>query len=438
MQNQKWTIRIALSGLFIALGLFLFSFRTVLNGPHEHRQADSIFSGYFYCIEPGSQFLYPHIGPRGDAAGVAINEFPIYSFILGTICQIKGSWDEVTPKVISLLFALLAGLLFWRTLLKKYQLDPQEPGNSWPEFLVVFLLLPVSWTFFSIPMPESTSLLFYAVSAYLWTAYPKHKLIFALSSCCFLIGFLIRPFYILFLFFFVPSLIAGVFLLAASIFLFWFWYRYWDSQATTNPGYFGIRLETAREMIMSVPHALSMLPSRILGHTALVGLLGLYLIRKKYPVVILFYIACIGMMYVLKPTHVGEHAYYLLNAGLFASFGIFLSLHLMATWQRNLFLLLFLLYSFSVTQHNFHANGNWERTQAALEEHGKLAPDAVVATYLGNNPQWLYYLKRTGYIFEPTEFNGTCPAKATQYLISSEERTAEGPFKLLLRDCPHP
>lgn len=436
MRTGNWTTRIAAIGLLIGLGLFIFSFRTVLNGPHEHRQADSVFSGYFYCIEPGSQFLFPHVGPRGETSGVAINEFPVYAYILGKICQIKGSWDETTPRVVSLLFALLAGLLFWKTLLKKFNLDPKQMGNGWVEFLMIFILLPVNWTFFSIPMPESTALFFYAVSAYLWTVYPKQKLVFTISAAFFLLGFLIRPFYILFLFFFIPSWIASVIILGLCIFLFWFWYRYWDSHVTTVPGYFGIHMETLSEILASVPRALAILPNRILGQTALVGLYSLYLIRKKYSWVVIFYLASIAMMYILKPTHVEAHAYYLLNAGLFASFGIFLSLHLMSPKQRNWFLVLFLVYSFSVTQHNFHSNGNWERTHKALEAHGPLPENAVVATYLGMSPQWLYFLKRTGYIFEPSQFNGTCPSKATQFLMTSTEPSAESPPPLVLKDCP--
>jgi hypothetical protein len=436
MQNSKWTKIICGLGLAIGLGFFLYSFRTVLNGPHEHRQADSIFAGYFYCTEADSHFLYPHIGPRGATTGVAINEFPVYAYTLGKICQLKGGWDEITPRVVSLLFAILAGLLFWLTLLKKYNLNSKESGSGWPEFLVVFLFLPVNWTFFTIPMPESTALLFYSLAGYLWTAYPQNKKLFLLSSLLFILGFLIRPFYVLFLFFFVPSWIASSVILACCVFVFWFWYRYWDSVVTTSPGYFGIRLQSLQQTLDAVPHALAMLPDRILGHTAVVGLFSFYLVWNKYRKLVLFYIASILMMYILKPTHVGEHAYYLLNAGLFASFAIFLSLPLMTPRQRNWALVIFLIYSFAVTQHNFHSNGNWERTKQAWIENGNLPDDAVVATYLGMNPQWLYYLKKTGYIFEPEEFQGQCPPHATHYLINSQQLNDKGEPKLSLRACP--
>lgn len=433
-ENLKTLRLLAAVGLLIAFGFFLSSFRTVLNGPHEHRQADSVFSGYFYCMEEDSQFLRPKIAPRGATDGVAINEFPIYAFVLGKVCQLKGGWDEVTPRVVSLLFAILSGILFWKSLLKKYELNGDVDGQGWLEFLAIYLLLPVTWTFFSIPMPESTALFFYSIAAYLWTGFPKKKSIFALGGIFFAIGFLIRPFYILFLFFFVPNFLLSGIVLAVCIFLFWFWYRYWDSMVTTTPGYFGIRLQSTQEILQSVPHALSMLPSRILGHTAIVGLLSFYLIRKKYFQVVLFYVAAIGMMYVLKPTHVGAHAYYLMNAGLFSAFAIFLSFGLMTEKQKIASLIVLLLVTFSSTQHNFHRNGNWERTQSALKEFGELPQEAVVATYLGGNPQWLYYLKRTGYIFEPADFKGQCPPNATHYLISGNS-IDDGQAKLSLMKC---
>lgn len=427
---------IAYLSLLLGLCLFFYSFKTVFNGPHEHRQADSIFAGYYYCTDSTTEFLKPKIGPRGITDGVAINEFPIYAYVLGKICQIKGGWDEFTPKIISLLFAFVAGILFWLALTKKYNLDRKKAESSWPVFLMIFILLPTNWTFFSIPMPESTALVFYGISAYLWTHYKKNQKIFVLSSLVFFLAFLIRPYYILLLFLFVENLVACGIIGAVCVFLFWLWYRHWDTLVTTSPGHFGIRLETKQQMLDSIPSAIAVIPDRLVGHTAVVGFFSFYLLWKKQRKLILLYAAAFVMMYVLKPRNMSGHAYYLMNASMFASFIIFLSLPLIKQKQQKIFLLGFLLVTMALTQHNFHANGNWNRVQAALKEYGPLPEDALVATYLGQNTQWLYYLKRIGYQTNDA-FTGQCPPKATHYMIaSSSEKFEDGEPKLVIKDCP--
>lgn len=436
MESKILTKWICAVGLSIGLALFLFSFQTVLNGPHGHRQADSIAPGYFYCTEPGSHFMYPHIGPRGDAEGVAINEFPLYAYALGKICQWKGSWDEYTPRILSLVFAIVSGFLFWLALIRKYNLSPTENDNSPLQFFTIYLLLPVNLTFFTIPMPESTALLFYSSAAFFWTHFPKKMPALALGSLLLLMGFLIRPFYILFLFFFAPHWILMPILFLGAVALFWLWYRLWNSMATTNHGYFGIQTQSISEIIHNFPHALQALPKRIFEHTALIGLVSFYLVRNQYRLLILFYLATLGMMYALKSTHIPDHAYYLLNAGLFASFIIFLSLRFLTPKLKNYFLIAFLLLGFQHTQHNFHANGNWEKVQAALDNYGAaLEPEAKVATYLGLNPHWLYFLKRTGWIFTPQEYTGVCPQNATHALYLTDSLNKESQSILKLERC---
>ena len=91
MKLQKITQShmISLIGILIGLSLFIFSLKTVLNGPHQHRQADSAFVGYFFCTE-NIDLLHPHIAPRGMTEGTAVNEFPIYGYALGNLCKISG------------------------------------------------------------------------------------------------------------------------------------------------------------------------------------------------------------------------------------------------------------------------------------------------------------------------------------------------------------
>ena len=307
--------------------------------------------------------------------------------------------------------AILSGLFFWLALKNKYTLN----DNTWLEFIILFIFVPVNWTFFTIPMPDSTGLLFFSAAAYIWTLKPTHKLNSVFGSLLFLIGFVIRPYYVLLIFFFYPGLIVAGITLGASVFLFWFWYRYWNQSVTTFHGYFGIQFQTMNEVLKSLPNAIAHLPVRIFEHTAVVGLVSFYIAWKKYRPAVGLYILSVLMMYVLKSTHVAAHGYYLLNAGLFAVFTMFLVLKDLTDKQRAWFLAIFLLYTFSNTQHNFHANKNYKKAQIALLNYGNLDAHAVVATYMGLDPQWLYYIKRTGFIFNPSDFNNTCPVGATHF-----------------------
>ncbi|MEK6772746.1 MAG: hypothetical protein AABY64_02290 [Bdellovibrionota bacterium] len=412
-------------GLLIGAALYIYGFKTVLNGPHQYRQADSAFVGYFFCTE-NTDFFHPHIAPRGLTEGTGINEFPIYGAVLGGICRIKGSWDEATPRLVSLFFAIASAVLFWGILKRKYNLD----RVTWIEYLVLFIFLPVNWTFFTIPMPDSTGLFLYALAGYIWSAIPlkdhsraKQLALKILGSIIFMLGFLVRPYYILILFFYFPGLLTTAITLVLCIGLFWFWYRYWSTAVSVNPTYFGIQFQTSKEVLASLPNALAHLPTRIFEHTALIGFWAFAICWKKYRWIVLFYIANIGMMYVLKSTHIADHGYYLLNAGLFATFALILGYQELNTKQRSFFLSFFLLYTFAFTQHNFHRNKNYDMTIEAASKVD-LPANAIVATYL-TDPQWLYYLKRIGYISPPEFFNGTCPPGATHYLIHDPENKTQ-------------
>ncbi len=408
VRNLPNSIKIVISfGFLIGFGLYIYGFKTVLNGPHQYRQADSAFVGYFFCKED-TDFFHPHIAPRGLSEGTGINEFPVYGAILGEICKIKGSWDEATPRLVSTLFALFAALLFWGTLRRRYDLS----RVTWLEYLTLFIFLPVNWTFFTIPMPDSTGLFFYALAGYLWSYPNKNKII---GSLFFMVGFLIRPYYILILFFYFPGLITTAVTLFACIGLFWLWYRYWGFTASVNPAYFGIQFQTKQQILASVPNAIAHLPTRVFEHTALVGFWTFFICWKKHSRLILFYIANIGMMYILKSTHIADHGYYLLNAGIFATFAIIIGYQELSSRQRSYFLSIFLLYTMAFTQHNFHRNKNYDMTIEAAAKVS-LPEDAIVASYL-TDPQWLYYIKRIGFIFPPEAFNGVCPQGATHYLI---------------------
>ncbi len=430
-QNQiKW---ICIFGILIGILFFAYSLQTMLNGPHQMRQVASVYPAYFYCTE-NADFLYPKIGARENEAGVAISEFPIYAYAVGKICQLKGSWDEATPRVFSIVMALLAASLLYSFVSKRYDVVDRM---SHPRliFFSIFFFVPITWTFFTIPMPESTALVFYFFAGHLWQSAPKTlgwKSWLACASFC--LGFLIRPYYVLLLFLFLPHVAQIIFVLTSCIFLFWLWYRYWAPLVTTNPGYFGINFESKTRILESLPRAFAHLPERILEHTAAVGLASFFLLRHKQRYLILLYIASVAMMYVLKPTHVAAHAYYLMGAGVIAVVVLFLSMAEMKPKWQAWFLAGLFVFTFSNTWHNFRINPSLDAIADQVAKVGGIPEDAKVASYMGSSAsEWLYYIKRTGFELPETAFKGACPEGAEYYVI--REPDAKFPNNVRIHNC---
>lgn len=423
--------RICLLGWLLGAGLFFYSLMTYLNGPHQMRQAATAFVGYFYFKEQ-TPFLYPKIAARGLEAGVAINEFPIYGYVVGTVARLKGGWDEATPRIVSLAFAIGAGLLFFQVLRRKFP----EFRFSRIEFLTLFLLIPVHFAFFTIPMPDSAALFFCAGAAALWSR-PKATLTAQIAAAVsFGIGFLIRPYYILFLFFFSPSLIVSGLVLAMCCVLFYLWFRVWNSIATTNHGYFGIQFQTTEQILAALPKALKSLPSRLIEHTSLVGIWLLYRIGRRNSKLLLWYLAPVAMMIALKSTHIAVHPYYMINASVFAVFLLALGLDGLSERKRAVFFALFLVHTFASTQHFFRANDDLPMIEEALKASGPIPEDAVMAAYTDGYSQWLYYIKRTGYELPMNSFDGKCPKGATHYLIQQKIEGAKRP-RIVIDRCPN-
>ena len=422
--------RICLVGWLIGLAMFGYSLTTYLNGPHQMRQAATAFVGYFYFKE-GTPFLYPKIAARGLEAGVAINEFPIYGYIVGLVAKLKNSWDETTPRVVSLLFAIAAAFLFFKALSRKFP----EHRFSMIEFVTLFLFVPVHWTFFAIPMPDSTALFFCALAAALWARPRQTWSVRAAAALSFWIGFLIRPYYILILFFFAPSWLTSGVVLAGSVILFALWFRVWNQMVTTNHGYFGVQFQSTQQILAALPKALGSLPSRLIEHTSLIGLWLFYLVARKNPRLLLWYLAPVGMMLVLKATHIAVHPYYLINASVFAVMLLALGLNTLTEKQRAVFFALFLIHTFVSTQHFFRKNDDLELIERALAVSGPVPENAVMAAYTDGYSQWLYYIKRTGYELPIDGFKGQCPTGATHYLIQKPEEGSPR-AKIVIDRCP--
>jgi len=400
--------------------LYAQTIQVPLQGTHQWRQSDTLFTAYYFCAE-NTDIMHPKIGPRRDTGGVAIGEFPFYSWMVGKWCQAKGSWDEVSPKVINFLFYFLAIWFWWIFLHNQYHLK----NVRWYHWAALCFYSMISLSFLTIPMPEATALLFFGAAGAFWSS-PKIKPLLNnnLGAIAFAFGFLLRPYHIPFLVMFKPKVKYFIGTFIFCVLLFAFWYKYWPAQATEVHGHYGIGFEGLGKILSSLPGALAMIPIRVLEHTSLIGLLLVPMVFKKDWLLILLYVGSIGMMVLLKATHIQNHAYYLMNAAFIALTIMVYGLDLLKTdTKRNLFLMAFILIGIGNTIHNIRPN-SVQIHAVEIEGLAKtIPPDAKVTTFTGGSPQYLYLLKRTGWLAEPESFQGgsSCPKGSDYYLIQSPD-----------------
>lgn len=409
--------------------LFLKTIDVPLQGTHRWRQADTLFSSYYFCTEE-TNILYPRIGPRQNTAGVAIGEFPLYSYVTGMACRLTGGWSEVTPKIVSLIFTLLGIFLWWRALQKNYKLQNLQFAH-W--FSISFFSV-ISLSFMTIPMPESLAFCIFGLSALLWADFKEQKIHNKLlGSLAFSLGFLLRPYHIPFLTIFRPRWKTFGFTLLMCIVLFVLWYKVWAASATQVFGHYGIGFESFDKILAAIPGALLILPKRLLDHTGVVGLVAMVLAFRVDRWLHLIYVGSIGLMLILKPTHLANHAYYLSNSAFIALMILAIGFNeLKKDWQRNAFILVYVIYGLAATQHNLTSAKqriDWERLEALSVT---VPVDKKVITYTGDGPQELYLMKRMGWVGSELAFNpqSPCPEGADFYLLRAENSN----YNLL--ECP--
>ena len=190
MQKRNY-LRIVKIFWFFVLILFLafaYNATSPLQGVHTIRQSDTTFAAYSYCYE-GTEFLKPKVAHRGATSGIAIGEFPLYSFIMSLPCQIRGTWSEYDPKFLILLLWIL-NLLVWTAWAKVY-LKPHEPAA----FSIFLGFSTFSLLFMTIALPDNLAFFLIGLAAYLKT-YSQKKLSLIASSLLFILAFAIRPYLI--------------------------------------------------------------------------------------------------------------------------------------------------------------------------------------------------------------------------------------------------
>lgn len=386
-----------------------------LQGTHQWRQADTLFTGYFVCTENADLF-HTKIGPRQNTKGVAIGEFPFFSWTAGQWCKAKGSWDELSPKIINFLFYFLAIFFWWLFLKNHFQLK----NLKFYHWFALCFFSTISLSFLTIPMPEATALFFFGLAGYVWSRH--QRLANAGGFLAFSFGFLLRPYHIPFLVLFKPTRKYFALTLAVCFLLFGLWYVYWPKQVNDLFGYYGIGFEGFKTLLPALPGALAILPMRLLEHTHFIGLLLFPLVFRKDRLLLALYFGSILMMLILKATHLKNHAYYLMNAAVLALVIMAYGLDMVSQTKRNVFLVLFVLIGIANTIHNIRPNKTSLDEQQLTALAAGIPMNAKVAAYTGASPIVLYWLKRTGWNLEPSSFQGeaSCPSGADYYLTEEE------------------
>lgn len=419
------TVKIVVTVLLTALGaLWVYNLPIPLNGTHQWRQSDTLITAYYYCTED-ARFAYPKVAARDGTSGVAIGEFPVFSYVAGLACRASGGWSEAAPKVLNLLF-LLGAIFFWGAFLRR-KWGPTE--HHWLFWVIAFAMTPLHLNYLTIPMPEATALFFFGLAAWLWqiAIFNKKSSYDVLASLVFLLAFMIRPYHVWLLFVLAPSWKRSAQVLVLCVAGFGLWYRWWAGLATERPGYFGIGFGSPAQLLAAVPRMLMAIPERISDQTAWIGLVPLVIGARFAPLWGLGFLASWGSMMVLKPTHIPAHAYYLMNAGFFASVLIYLGWRRMKPLNFAIVASLFALISVASTQHNFRRDSQWPIVSALIDAGRAVPPGDQVVSYMGQNPKWLYYLKRTGSMREPSEWKGpgSCPEGMKYFLRERADQAPE-------------
>ena len=185
----------------ILLGAFLFNASSPLQGIHTIRQSDTVFAAYSYCME-GTDFLKPKVAHRGTTSGVAIGEFPLYSYIVSLPCQVRGSWSEYDPKFFILFFWIL-NFLIWTAWAKLYlKLAPSNKDDI-ASLAIIFGFSTFALLYLTISLPDNLAFLLIGLAAYLQISDFRllnrtlsQKSISILSALLFILGFAVRPYLI--------------------------------------------------------------------------------------------------------------------------------------------------------------------------------------------------------------------------------------------------
>jgi hypothetical protein len=404
---------------FVLFAAYLWNFNAPLQGVHSIRQSDTIFTAYSYCIE-NSQFLLPKIAHRENTEGVAIGEFPLYSFLLSIPCEISGEWSEWYPKFFVLILWIL-NMFVWLRWAQGYLRLKKEDLLS---FGVLFGFSTYSVLYMTISIPDNLVLFLMGVTGLLqqssrFKTWQKH----VLSGLVFCLGFSIRPYFIPLAILFTKNrrwiLSVGV----VCILIYIVWYKWW-SQNSQIVGYYYIAIPPLLDVLKAMPHYILKLFDVILRDFFNYLFFPLIIWKRKdlKKTEIFGLISSFLMVLFARGNHSIIHGYYLWAMYIFGVLCLYRAFATFKPKTQSIFLILFILITIAQTQHHFHRQAEFKSQMIQkLAIDSNVPANAKIAVYAANescSTNYLYWLKRTGWCLGEKDFKGPehCPQGADYFL----------------------
>lgn len=401
-----------LSGLVLLTIAFVSNWNSPLGGVHAVRQADTLFAGWSYCTE-GAEFLRPRVAHRGAGTGVNIGEFPLASAVFAIPCRVTGEWSEGAVKAVVLLILFL-NTLTWGLFVRRRWPD-LWPGWGW--FGLIWVFNTHALLHFTIALPDPLALTLIALSGLAFLS--ESALARIAGVALFVIAFGMRPYFIPLLFLVVPrwSWRGLTFALCGLFYLVWF--KWWILQSEF-PYYATDATSFAETLQKLVPIAGALAEAVVRNATNIVGLFFVVLFWRKTPDRFLIGLTLLSfaMVLALRAPMIISHHYYLGAAFALLAIMMALGARTAPTWTGALFLLIGVVN----VQHHWHnkTRPTFLKIQSELARQG-VGPTDKLAVYEGDvsaATPYLYWAKRTGWVFHENEDRGPsqCPDGA-QWLL---------------------
>lgn len=448
LSGSRSNLMMILSFVFI-VAVLLYILPSPLQGIHRIRQADTLFAAYSYCIE-NTNFSSPRISHRENTSGIAIGEYPLFSYLLSLKCKLTGQWDEWTPKLLTWLLFFLGLFVWFKIFLQIFRLSFKRDQVISFFFIMVFCTqMHLHWM---IPIPDILTVTLLGMSY--WFLYQSQlrsltswlsNIFCFLSAVFFAVGFNIRP-YFLFLFFlpFITELATASlfkrdflkhfwtafferfihryfywFLLTAifTLGLYFYWYKL--NIFKTEIYYYNLDITPLSQLWLHCVEIIKALFEQILrNHLNFIGLWPLlYACRKDRQAVGLTLLALLNAFFIvaIKANHIINHGYYLGLTSLLLAAVVWRGFIDFSERKKIAFISLYFLIFIANNQHLWNHDGlrNWRLMQKLVAENSVRPEDQLVsyATQHLDDTGYLYWAKRTGWAYPEAQFdkNKPCP-----------------------------
>ncbi|MBX2989429.1 MAG: hypothetical protein KF802_16190 [Bdellovibrionaceae bacterium] len=424
--NLTWPQKIsravlAVAALF-AVGSLLVTLDIPLQGTHAWRQSDTLYMSYAYCTE-GAEFLRPHVGRRMDTSGVAIGEFPIFSYLMAVKCLVTGVWDEVFPKLVTFFFLILNFALWWRFLRR-------EAGGRFVPFWVFASLMgfaPIVLLHLTIPIPDVFALALVPMIGLMKD--DARAWVLGLRWALFLLMFLVRPYFVPFVFVLYRRRWEQAVAVALCALGYLVWFKYWVYTSELHQ-HFGTELRSLSVLMQQLPHAAPRLvwdffrdQWNFLGVLFLIPVLRAWRGQKDW---LLTGLSGTALVLFLRGDHFMIHGYYLLVPAMMSFYFMCLGyLRSSEKWREPVLALMALL-GLAAVAHHWNPEKNAMGVRLRAEIAAVTRPGELIALYGSTAPTQFYNALRPGWSFAAVEeFQGEtrCPPDVKAAVILRNDET---------------